>query len=207
MKTDIAGMIRGNRFKGLGRLKIAGSDLTTHGLFRKLLSLFQYSWKAGSIGIHHHPIGLDHMGDIVGRAQPPFNLKRRNTRFSEPVHGLKPAQIIHGEEIAALAAGRFFGASHSTLDPTFGPPGVLTPAGLDAATAQAALAAEKRGKETETRIGKAHGPMNKDLDLGLGLFTDGTDLFEGQLTGEHHSLKTHIGKGAHRIRIMGGHEG
>ena len=125
--------------------------------------------------------------------------ERIDPRVDEIGEDLEDTEISHGDGILLLPLPQADLFSVRVKD------GIGKPAGACAPAAVAAPAAEKARHQAPSRVGIAHGAVNKALDLHGFLSLYGPDLFEGQLPGRYDSADAQFLEKADRFGGRAGH--
>ena len=140
--------------------------------------------------IQRPPVGAHHGGDIFGALHPPFDLEAADPRprqFRQQIDGAE----IPGGKVVALFALRTVEAA----------------AGLGAAAAVAALAAEIGGKIALPGKREAERAMNEMLQFQRGLGADGGNFLQGQFTRQYGPAESQLLQHAHPGTVVDGHLG
>ena len=125
--------------------------------------------------------------------------ERIDSRVDEIGEDLEDTEVSHGDRILLLPLPQADLFSVRVKDR------IGEPAGARAPAAVAAPAAEKARHQAPSRVGIAHGAVNKAFDLHGFLSLYGPDFFKGQLPGRYDSADAQFLEKADRFGSRAGH--
>ena len=164
--------------------------------------------RVGQILIQSLAVGGGDAGDIVERLGAALDLQAVHTCLADEVDEGSGAQIVCIEDIAAvLIFADLIQLARAGLLAQI----ILPAAGLGALAPVCIPACHVIGEQAPARNAHAHGSVDKRLDLQLrrGLIAQGGDILQAHLTGQHHTLCTHVVSGTRSGPVgdagLGGH--
>ena len=128
--------------------------------------------------------------DVIQSLEAPLNLEGADARGDQRLQVRALIHVFQGEQVAVL---------HQHLPP-WGLQGAGQPAELGALAAVRAAAGAGVADVALAAVGDAERPVDKELQLHLGLGTDGTDLLEREFARQHYLGEAHVLQELHLFR-------